>query len=83
MTCGKEYSDPSHLNAETIPLAGILVPRRIELKVNYGSGGNERQEGMSYIVLPAFALLFEQTCSDRCDAGVVQKVTGKVIEEIY
>ena len=35
MTCGKGYSDPPYLNAETIPLAGILVPRRIELKVNY------------------------------------------------
>jgi hypothetical protein len=41
------------------------------------------QGGLCYIILPAFALLLEQASSDRYDAGVVQKVTGKVFEEIH
>jgi hypothetical protein len=40
-------------------------------------------EGMYYIILPAFALLLEQACSDRCDARVIRKVTGEVFEEIH
>jgi hypothetical protein len=80
----EECSDP-YLDAETISLASILVTRWIELEVGYSirEGPSIRKNVMSYIVLPALALLFEQTCSDRCDAGIVQQVTGKVFEEIY
>jgi len=38
---------------------------------------------MRYIVLPAFTLFLEQASSDRCDTGVVRKVTGEVFKEIY
>ena len=82
MVCSK-MGRRLYLDAEAISFAAILITRRIELNERQSGRMIPSKLGKCYIVLPAFDVFLEYTGSDRCDASIVQKVTGEVFEEIY